>query len=146
MTVKVLVTSLGQQLIAGVKQIENKETNDIVGYWLSQPRVVQYTQGEEGGVGVNFGSYCLISDENEFSIRAEHIVAILEPRDTVVEGYNKIVFPETEVNDGTDTADTEATASDTGVTDGTDGDGTEVSPEATDGGSGEDEAVTDTVA
>ena len=144
MTVKVLVTSLGQQLIAGVKQIENKETNDIVGYWLSQPRVVQYTQGEEGGVGVNFGSYCLISDENEFSIRAEHIVAILEPRDTVVEGYNKIVFPE--VNDGTDTADTEATASDTGVTDGTDGAGTEVSPEATDGGSGEDEAVTDTVA
>ena len=147
MTVKVLVTSLGQQLIAGVKQIENKETNDIVGYWLSQPRVVQYTQGEEGGVGVNFGSYCLISDENEFSIRAEHIVAILEPRDTVVEGYNKIVFPEpAEVNDGTDTADTEATASDTGVTDGTDGAGTEVSSEATDGGSGEDEAVTDTVA
>ncbi len=147
MTVKVLVTSLGQQLIAGVKQIENKETNDIVGYWLSQPRVVQYTQGEEGGVGVNFGSYCLISDENEFSIRAEHIVAILEPRDTVVEGYNKIVYPEpAEVNDGTDTADTEATADDTSVADGAVGDGTEGAPEATDGGSGEDEAVADTVA
>ena len=144
MTVKVLVTSLGQQLIAGVKQIENKETNDIVGYWLSQPRVVQYTQGEEGGIGVNFGAYCLISDENEFSIRAEHIVAILEPRDSVVEGYNKIVFPE--VNDGTDTADTEATTDDTGVADGATGDGTEGTPEATDGGSGEDEAVAEPVA
>ncbi len=144
MTVKVLVTSLGQQLIAGVKQIENKETNDIVGYWLSQPRVVQYSQGEDGGVGVNFGSYCLISDENEFSIRAEHIVAILEPRDSVVEGYNKIVFPE--VNDGTDTADTEEPAADTGVTDGTDGDGTTSAPEATDGGSGEDEVVAEPVA
>ena len=146
MTVKVLVTSLGQQLIAGVKQIENKETNEIVGYWLSQPRVVQYTQGEDGGVGVNFGAYCLISDEAEFSIRAEHIVAILEARDNVVEGYNKIVFPETEVNDGTDTADTEATASDTGVTDGTDGDGTEVSSEATDDSVGEDETVAEPVA
>jgi hypothetical protein len=146
MTVKVLVTSLGQQLIAGVKQIENKDTSELVGYWLSQPRVVQYTQNEEGGVGVNFGSYCLISDENEFSIRAEHIVAILEPRDTVVEGYNKIVFPELEVNDGTDTADTEATTDDTSVTDGTDGDGTTGAPETTDDSVGEGEAVTDTVA
>ena len=147
MTVKVLVTSLGQQLIAGVKQIENKETNDIVGYWLTQPRVVQYTQGEDGGVGVNFGSYCLISDENEFSIRSEHIVAILEPRDTVAEGYNKIVYPEpAEVNDGTDTADTEEPAGDAGEPVGTDGDGTEGASTAADGSVGEDEAVADTVA
>ena len=147
MTVKVLVTSLGQQLIAGVKQIENKETNDIVGYWLSQPRVVQYTQGEDGGIGVNFGAYCLISDENEFSIRAEHIVAILEPRDTVVDGYNKIVYPEpAEVNDGTDTADTEEPAGDAGEPDGATGDGTEVPPTETDASVGENEVVADTVA
>ena len=146
MTVKVLVTSLGQQLIAGVKQIENKETSAIVGYWLSQPRVVQYTQGENGSVGVNFSAYCLISDEAEFSLRADHVVAILEPRDNVVEGYNKIVFPETEVNDGTNTADTEATTDDAGVTDGTDGDGTTVPSEATDASVGNDETVPETVA
>ena len=94
MTVKVLVTAIGQQIIAETKQIENKETNEIVGYWLSQPRVVQYTQNEEGGIGVNFGTYCLVSDEAEFSLRGDHVVAILEPRDTVVEAWTKLVYPE----------------------------------------------------
>lgn len=94
MTVKVLVTAIGQQIIAETKQIENKETNEIVGYWLSQPRLVQYSQGEDGGVGVNFGTYCLVSDEAEFSLRGDHVVAILEPRDSVVEAWTKLVYPE----------------------------------------------------
>ena len=94
MTVKVLVTAIGQQIIAETKQIENKETNEIVGYWLAQPRLVQYTQSEDGGVGVNFANYCLVSDEGEFSLRGDHVVAILEPRDTVVEAWTKLVYPE----------------------------------------------------
>ena len=94
MTVKVLVTQLGQQIIAEAKQIENKETNDIVGYWLSQPRLIQYTQNEEGEVGVNFASYCIVSDEAEFSLRADHVVAILEPRDSVLQAYTQLAFPE----------------------------------------------------
>ncbi len=96
MTVKVLVTAIGQQIIADTKQIENKETNDIVGYWLSQPRVIQYTQGEDGNLGVNFGAYCLVSDEAEFSLRGDHVVSILEPRDDVVEAWKNLVYPEVE--------------------------------------------------
>ncbi len=96
MTVKVLVTALGQQIVSEVKQIENKETETIVGYWLTQPRVVNYTRDDEGNIGVNFGPYCLVSDEAEFSIRADHVVAILEPRDTVEEGWRKLVYPATE--------------------------------------------------
>ena len=99
MTVKVLVTALGQQIVAGVKQIENKETQEIVGYWLSQPRVVQYTKDEEGNIGINFQPYCLISDEAEFSLRADHVVAILEPREDVVEGWKAIVYPQSETTD-----------------------------------------------
>ena len=94
MTVKVLVTAIGQQLIAGVKQIENKDTNAIVGYWLTQPRTINYQQDEEGNVGVNFGPYCPISNEAEFSVRAEHVVAILEPREDVVQGYTNTVYPQ----------------------------------------------------
>jgi hypothetical protein len=94
MTVKVLVTSIGQQIIAETKQIENKDTNEIVGYWLSQPRLVQYSKNEDGGIGVNFSDYCLVSDEAEFSLRGDHVVAILEPRDNVVEAWTKIVYPE----------------------------------------------------
>ena len=96
MTVKVLVTAIGQQIIADTKQIENKETNDIVGYWLSQPRVVQYTRDDEGTVGVNFGLYCLVSDEAEFSLRGDHVVAILEPRQDVVDAWKALVYPEVE--------------------------------------------------
>jgi len=94
MTVKVLVTAIGQQIVAEAKQIENKETNEIVGYWLSQPRLIQYTQGEDGNLGVNFGAYCFVSDEAEFSIRADHVVAILEPRADVVEAWTGLVYPE----------------------------------------------------
>lgn len=96
MTVKVLVTALGQQIVSEVKQIENKETETVVGYWLTQPRVVNYTRGEDDSIGINFSPYCLVSDEAEFSIRADHVVAILEPRDTVAEGWHKLVYPTTE--------------------------------------------------
>ena len=111
MTVKILVTAIGQQIIAGVKQIENKETKELVGYWLSQPRLVQYQRDDEGQIGVNFAAYCLVSDENEFSLRSDHVVAILEPRKDVVDGYNQLVYPEPteELNDeATDAADTDS--------------------------------------
>ena len=161
MTVKILVTAIGQQIVAGVKQIENKESNQLVGYWLSQPRVVQYTKDEEGNIGVNFGPYCLVSDENEFSLRAEHVVAILEPRQDVIDGYTKLVFPEPEdytqeeldahnnlpSDNGINTAGTEESVSnDANSADGTDGVRTESAPVATDGSVGQNEVVSATVA
>ena len=94
MTVKVLVTAIGQQIVADTKQIENKETNEIVGYWLSQPRTVQYNRDDDGNLGVNFGLYCLVSDEAEFSLRGDHVVAILEPRQDVVDAWKSLVYPE----------------------------------------------------
>jgi len=106
MAIKVLVTQIGQQLLAEVKQVENKETKEIVGYWLTNPRTVNYDQTEDGQVSVNFGTYCLVSSETEFSVRAEHIVAILEPREEVLERYNAIVAPE-EVTDESAVSDAE---------------------------------------
>lgn len=106
MAIKVLVTQIGQQLLAEVKQVENKETKEIVGYWLTNPRTVNYEQTEDGQVSVNFGTYCLVSNETEFSVRAEHIVAILEPREEVLERYSKIVEPE-EVTDESAASDAE---------------------------------------
>ena len=95
MTVKVLVTQLGQQIVSEAKQIENKESGDLVGYWLENPRVVNYSRGEGEGEGltINFGPYCLVSDEAAFSVRSEHIVAILEPRADVLEAYTNLVTP-----------------------------------------------------
>ena len=33
MSIKVLVTEIGQHVIGDIKQIENKETEEVVGYW-----------------------------------------------------------------------------------------------------------------
>jgi hypothetical protein len=97
MAVKVLVNALGQHILADTKQIENKESGDVVGYWVEQPRLVYYNQGEDGEVSVNFGSYCLISAESAFSIRAESVTSILEPREEVVEAWKTAVYgPEEE--------------------------------------------------
>ena len=98
MAVKVLVTNIGQHIIADVKQVENKETKEVIAYWVKNPRVVSYQLDEQKQVNVNFGLYCIVSNENEFSIRADHVVSILEPREDVTERYDEIVNPsETEV-------------------------------------------------
>ena len=34
MSIKVIVTAVGQHVIADIKQIENKENEEVVGYWL----------------------------------------------------------------------------------------------------------------
>ena len=94
MAVKVLVSAIGQHIIADVKQIENKETNDVVGYWLENPRVVVYNRrAEDESVSIGFANYCIVSDEQSFSVKADHIVAILEARDDVATKYNELVFP-----------------------------------------------------
>ena len=93
MAIKVLVTAIGQQLIADVKQVENKNTKEVVAYWVKDPRVVTYNQTDEGNVNVGFLGYCLVSNENEFSISATHIVSILEPLPEVITKYDEIVNP-----------------------------------------------------
>lgn len=92
MAVKLLVSQIGQHIIADVKQVENKETKEIIAYWVKNPRVVGYQIDDETqNIGVSFGPYCIVSDEAEFSIRANYIVSILEPRSDVVERYEKII-------------------------------------------------------
>ena len=108
MAVKVLVTNIGQHIIADVKQVENKETKDVIAYWVKNPRVVSYQLDEQQQVNVNFGMFCIVSNENEFSLRADHVVSILEPREDVAERYEDIVNPkQTEVAELTPVVPTE---------------------------------------
>ena len=108
MAVKVLVTNIGQHIIADVKQVENKETKEVIAYWVKNPRVVSYQLDEQQQVNVNFGMFCIVSNENEFSLRADHVVSILEPREDVAERYEDIVNPkQTEVAELTPVVPTE---------------------------------------
>ena len=99
MAVKVLVTALGQHIVADAKQVENKETEELIGYWLDRPRLVSYAPTEdndEKGIAIQYLPYCILSDEQSFTIKADHIVAILEPRDDVATRYKEIVTPNEE--------------------------------------------------
>ncbi len=99
MAVKVLVTALGQHIVADAKQVENKETQELIGYWLDHPRLVSYAPTEdndEKGIAIQYVPYCILSDEQSFTIKADHIVAILEPRDDVAIRYKEIVTPNEE--------------------------------------------------
>lgn len=91
MAVKVLVNTLGQHVVADVKQVENKETKDLIAYWVRNPRIAAYSRDEEGSIAVGFSPYCVLSDEQEFTVRTESVVAILEPREDVVTEYERIV-------------------------------------------------------
>jgi len=121
MAVKVLVTALGQHIVADAKQVENKETEELIGYWLDRPRLVSYAPTEdndEKGIAIQYLPYCILSDEQSFTIKADHVVAILEPRNDVATRYTEIVTPEeeptqVELNDG---------PSDSSVEDGADAD------------------------
>ena len=121
MAVKVLVTALGQHIVADAKQVENKETEELIGYWMDHPRLVSYAPSEdenEKGIAIQYLPYCILSDEQSFTIKADHIVAILEPRDDVASRYREIVTPDVEpvtmeLNDG---------SSDSSVEDGSDAD------------------------
>ena len=142
MTVKILITQVGQQLIADTKQVTRKDTEDLVAYWVTDPRVVVYSRNEDESVAVRFQPYCFVSDEREFSIKESFIVSILEPRQDVADAYLAKVAPQTDdlstdtVTDGADPDDADGP---TGVR-------TEGSPVEADAGIGQDEAVTATVA
>lgn len=117
MSIKVIVTAIGQHVIADIKQIENKDTEEVVGYWLDNPRVVAYSrQGEGDNVSIGFVNYCLVSDEQSFSMKADHVVSILEPRADVAAKYVEVVIPApTDVEDEPSSAVDIEAGSDTGV-------------------------------
>ena len=93
MTVKVLVTTIGQQIIADIKQVENKDTKEVIAYWLKDPRTISYSVDEEQQINVAFGQFCVVSSDTEFSFRADAVASILEPRPEVVERYQLIIAP-----------------------------------------------------
>ena len=93
MAVKVLVNAVGQHIVSEAKQVEEKESKRIIAYLLENPRVASYNRDEEGNINVGFAPYCVLSDEASFTIRAENIVAILDPREDVATQYTNLVTP-----------------------------------------------------
>ncbi len=91
MAIKVLVNTLGQHIVADAKQVENKETKELIAYWVKNPRLAAYSRDEQGNLAVGFSPYCVLSDEQEFTLRVESVVAILEPREDVLSEYDRII-------------------------------------------------------
>ena len=140
MAVKVLVTQLGQHVIADTKQVSRKETEELIAYWVREPKLIIYNRDEEGNMTINFGSFCPVSDENEFSIKESHIVSILEAREDVKEAYTTKVFGNESSTDNPEDG------TDSDLTDGADGVRTESSSPESDASVGQDEGDTVEVA
>ena len=125
MTVKILVTEIGQQIVSEVKQVEQKETKEVIAYWLVNPRVINYVAEDNEQVNVNFGAYCLVSNETEFSLKADHVVAILEPRPEVIERYNLVIERFSEAQEEEETTEVTDESGTDNTEDGTDSDSPE---------------------
>ena len=136
MAVKVLVTSLGQHLIADTKQITRTDDDELIAYWVENPRVITYNRTESGEISISFIPYCMVSDETAFSIKESYITSILEVREDVLNSYKQRVFGNESGANGTQDG---ANPDDS---DGADGVRTESASGETDAGVGEDEAVT----
>ena len=109
MTVKILINSLGQHTIAGVKQVTNKETDELVAYWVREPRLISYRANEEGGgIAVDFSITCPVAVTTEYAIRADHVVSILDPVHQIEQKYLELVNPTSEV-ESTEESEVEAT-------------------------------------
>ena len=91
MAVKILVNTLGQHTIAEVKQVTNKETEEILAYWVTEPRVISYRQAEGGGLAIDFTSPCPVAVTTEYAIRADSIVSILDAVNDVEKKYVEVV-------------------------------------------------------
>lgn len=96
--VKVLVNALGQHLIAGVQQVENSETGDVLAYWLTEPRSINYSiDPETQSVNIRLLEPLAVAADRSYSVTAGHIVTIVSPKEDVLTAYNNLVYPETEV-------------------------------------------------
>ena len=94
MAVKILINALGQHTIADVKQVTNKETEELVAYWLREPRLISYRSTEEGQINIDLGSTCPVGVTTEYAVSHHHIVSILDPTKSMLEKYLEIVDPE----------------------------------------------------
>ena len=97
MAIKVLINALGQHIISDVKQVENSETGEVLAYWLREPRLISY-QGntETNNIDIRFITTCLAGVTGEYSVRADHIVSIVDAREEVLEAYRAQAFPTVE--------------------------------------------------
>ena len=94
MSVKILINAIGQQLIADVKSVSNRETDELIAYWVTEPRAISYQTSEEGGAAIRLSSPCPVAVTTEYSIAKDHIVTVLDPTTEMLEYYNNEVNPE----------------------------------------------------
>lgn len=93
MAIKVLVNALGQHIIADVSQVTNKDTNELIAYWVKNARLISYELGEDDTTSLNLVDTCPIAADTEYAIAAQHIVSIREPQEAIARGYSERVSP-----------------------------------------------------
>lgn len=87
MAVKIHIGIAGNQYIAETKQVENKETGEVVAYFAENPLSINYVQNDNGTVGLNFSAFCLASDDTTVTINKDAILALVDPTTALYDAY-----------------------------------------------------------
>lgn len=112
MAVQILINQLGHHIIAktrmvervepvvvtdeeGATRTEEKNTGEVIAYWVENPRLISYSRPEDGseGVRIKLLDPCPASDETAYGISAHHIVSILEAKADIAEYYMEAIAP-----------------------------------------------------
>ena len=83
MAAKILINQVGQHIIADVKQVTHKDSDQVIAYWVEHPRIINYTRAEDGNLSLSFLDACPASSETAYGISSHHIASILDPKPEV---------------------------------------------------------------
>lgn len=91
MTVKVLITAIGEHIIADASQVEDSVSDQVIGYWVKNPRLISY-RNTDGELVAGLAKYCTVASDTEFAFSSHYIVAVLEPKEEVLNTYNNVIY------------------------------------------------------
>ena len=95
--VKVLITAIGQHILSGVQQVQNKDTGVVEAYWLTNPHILEYSHQEDGNTSIGMFKYCPVTEEQSYAMNPSFIVSIVEPSAQTLDWYNEKVYPSQEL-------------------------------------------------
>lgn len=90
-SVRIISSITGQQFICNFKTHE--VNGEVVGCTVINPKLLIYKQGEEGQLMASFSDFCPLSPTTEFKFNLDHVSAVLEAYDDVVEKYLEVLNP-----------------------------------------------------
>ena len=94
MSIKLIVLQGGEQVITEIKELVSNDKEKVIGYMLTKPHKVVVNrpllvaeQDEDRSVEITLSPWILLTSDKEIAIPPHHVVALVEPLDSVLKMY-----------------------------------------------------------